>query len=62
MIKKPKKLEKIEAGEYQLTVVTSRLSPNTYKIMRACMEELGLDEASYIRMSITLMNQSKAGK
>jgi len=63
MIEKPKKLVELENGEYKFIMVSSRIPPNTYKIMKACMDELGVKkEATYVQMAITLMNQSKSGK
>jgi hypothetical protein len=62
MSEKPKKLVEIESGTYKKVVVTGRLTPYTYKIMRTHMMELGIyKESDYIAMSITLMNQNKSG-
>jgi len=59
---KPQKLLDLEAGIYKKIVVTGRLSPQTYKIMRSHMVELGIyKESDYIAMSVTLMNQNKSG-
>jgi len=59
---KPQKLLDLEAGIYKKIVVTGRLSPHTYKAMRAHMAQLGIyKESDYIAMSVTLMNQNKSG-